>query len=91
MKKITITITFKNATGGNVTTQIMGTNTNITYLTNATHPPRSFDLESGNYSIILNGISGGTCSLSVDDHAGNNLASDTSGPQYIFITQVFTV
>jgi hypothetical protein len=91
MKKITVTIKFKNTTGGNVTTQIMGPNTNITYLANAAHYPRSFDLEPGNYSIILNGISGGTCALSVDDIGNNNLTSDTCGPKHIYIASVFMV
>lgn len=91
MRKIIITIKFTNGNGGNVTTQIMGPNTNINYLTSSGQPPRSFDLEPGNYSIILNGASGGTCTLSVDDEFGVNLINHACEPTHIYIPEVFTV
>jgi len=91
MKKIIVTITFTGAVGGNVTTIILGPNTKINYQAKAGDPPRSFDLEPANYSIVLNGVSGGTCNLSVDDQFGNNLIKDSCPPNHIFIAQVFTV
>ena len=91
MKKITVTITFTGATGGNVTTKILGPHTKIEYLATAGDPPLSFDLAPANYSIILNGISGGACDLSVDDEFGNNLVADSCPPTHIYIPQVFTI
>lgn len=92
MQAITLTITFKGATGGTVSVRILGPNIDFNYVVEPGDPKltREFDLHPAVYSARVHGISGGQVQLTIKQGT-TTLVNETSEPSNIYIVKAFAV